>query len=123
MEKGENEEQTARREAFEETGLKNLVLTPRFRKVNIYEMYRGPQKVERHVVFLLAESKNGEITLSDEHTAYEWLDFADAIHRVKFPALRSILGAAAQKLDPSFKWKNSDNPPKKFQLKNPGEVM
>ncbi len=110
VEKGETDEQTARREAFEETGIKNLVFVPHFKKVNIYPMYRGTKKVERHVLYFLAESKSGEVELSAEHIAYEWLDFTSAIHRVKFPALKSILSAAAQKLDPSFKWKPSEKP-------------
>ncbi|MBM3281901.1 MAG: NUDIX domain-containing protein [Candidatus Diapherotrites archaeon] len=109
VEKGETDEETARREAFEETGLKNLVFIPRFKRVNIYTMFRGTKKVERHVLFFLAESKSGEIVLSPEHTAYEWLDFHDAIKRVRFPALKSILAGAAQKLDPEFKWKPSES--------------
>jgi 8-oxo-dGTP pyrophosphatase MutT (NUDIX family) len=108
VEKGETDEETARREAFEETGLKNLVFVPRFKKINIYAMFRGVKKVERHVLFFLAESKTGEVVLSPEHTAYEWLDFHDSIKRVRFPALKSILAAAAQKLDSTFKWKPSD---------------
>lgn len=136
-EKGETEEQTARREAFEETGLKNLVFVPRFREVNIYPMFRGPKRVERHVIFFLAESKAGEVVLSHEHTACEWLDFNDSIKRVRFPALKSILASAAQKLDPSFKWKANENATNQFFnspnargklfkkpfLKNTNEVM
>lgn len=137
VEKGETDEETARREAFEETGLKNLVFVPRFKKINIYTMFRGTQKVERHVLFFLAESKTGDVVLSPEHTAYEWLDFHDSIRRVRFPALKSILAAAAQKLDPSFKWKpseammknnyattgNGGKLSKKPLLKNTNEVM
>lgn len=108
VEKGETDEETARREAFEETGLKNLVFVPRFKKINIYTMFRGVKKVERHVLFFLAESKTGDVVLSPEHTAYEWLDFHDSIKRVRFPALKSILAAAAQRLDSSFKWKPSE---------------
>lgn len=113
-EKGETEEETARREAFEETGLKNLVFVPRFKKINIYPMFRGTKRVERHVIFFLAESKAGEIVLSHEHTAYEWLDFENSIKRVRFPALKSILASAAQELDPSFKWRATENATKHF---------
>ncbi len=114
VEKGETEEETARREAFEETGLKNLVFVPHFRKENIYPMFRGTKRVERHVLFFLAESKTGDIVLSHEHTAFEWLDFNDSIRRVRFPALKSILAAAAQRLDPSFKWKVNEDATKHF---------
>ena len=110
----ETEEETARREAFEETGLKNLVFVPRFRKVNIYPMFRGAKRVERHVIFFLAESKAGDITLSHEHTAFEWLDFDASIKRVRFPALKSILAAASQELEPSFTWKATESATKHF---------
>ena len=114
MEKGETEEETARREAYEETGLKNLVFLPGFRRVNIYPMFRGSRRVERHVIFFLTESKSGEIKLSHEHTTHEWLDFDTAIRRVRFSSLRAILAAAAQRVDPSFKWKASENTAKKL---------
>ncbi len=114
VEKDETEEGTARREAFEETGLKNLVFVPRFKKVNIYPMFRGTSRVERHVLFFLAESKTGEIVLSHEHTSFEWLDFNDSIKRVRFPALRAILASAAQRLDPAFKWKANEDATKHF---------
>jgi 8-oxo-dGTP pyrophosphatase MutT (NUDIX family) len=136
VEKGETDEETARREAFEETGLKNLVFIPRFKRINIYTMFRGTKKVERHVLFFLAESKHGDVVLSPEHTSFEWLDFHDAIRRVRFPALKSILASAAQRLDPEFKWKVSESMlsgtastgehgdwlPKKPLLKNTNEV-
>jgi len=102
MEKGESEEQTARREVFEETGLKNVVFYPRFRRVNIYTMMREQGLVERHVIFFLGESKNGDVVLSDEHSAFEWLSFEDAVQRVKFPALKAIMFAAAKTLEPTF---------------------
>jgi dATP pyrophosphohydrolase len=102
MEKGENEEETARREVFEETGLKNIVFYPKFRRVNVYSMMREHGPIERQVIFFLGESKNGDVVLSDEHNAFEWLTFEEAIHRVKFPALKAILFAAAKTLDPGF---------------------
>ncbi len=110
MEKGESEEQTARREVFEETGLKNVIFYPRFRRVNIYTMMREQGLVERHVIFFLGESKNGDVVLSDEHSAFEWLSFEDAVQRVKFPALKAIMFAAAKTLDPSFTLPNKKNP-------------
>ncbi|MFH0970666.1 MAG: NUDIX domain-containing protein [Candidatus Diapherotrites archaeon] len=102
MEKGENEEQTARREVFEETGLKNIVFYPKFRRVNVYTMMREHGPIERHVIFFLGETKSGDVKLSDEHNAFEWLGFEESIHRVKFPALKAIMFAAAKTIDPGF---------------------
>lgn len=107
VEKGENEYETTRREVFEETGLKNIVFYPNFRHVNKYLMYRGQEQVERHVIFFLAESKSGEVKLSEEHSEFEWLSYDESIQRVRFPALRAILLTAAKKLDPGFKPTNT----------------
>ena len=114
MEKGETEEETARREIFEETGLKNLVFHPTFRKVNKYTMMREHGPIERHVIFFLAESKSGDVVLSDEHSAFEWLSFEASIHRVHFPALKAILFWASKILDPSFQL----SPKKELEKRN-----
>lgn len=108
MEKGENEEQTARREIFEETGLKNLVFLPRFRHVNKYIVFRGKKPLQRHVVFFLGETKSGDVVLSEEHSDFEWLDFRESIQRVKFPALKAILYLAAQRLEPGFTYEEPE---------------
>jgi 8-oxo-dGTP pyrophosphatase MutT (NUDIX family) len=102
VENEETEEETARREIFEETGLSNLRFLPGFRQINHFSLYLGGKKVSKEVVFFLAESKSGNVTLSNEHSAYEWLGFEDAIHRVKFRALKSILVNAAKTLDSKF---------------------
>lgn len=122
MEKGENEEQTARREIFEETGLKNLVFHPTFRRVNKYTMMRENGPIERHVIFFLAESKSGDVVLSDEHSAFEWLSFESSIHRVHFPALKAILFWASKLLDPSFELTpvKKESEPNRSSLKTSG---
>lgn len=102
VERGETEEETARREVFEETGLKNIVFAPHFRKMNRYTMFRGPEEIERQVIFFLAESKSGDVVLSDEHSDFEWLSFDESIQRVRFPTLKAILLAAAKRLEPGF---------------------
>ena len=101
-EKGETEEETARREIFEETGLSNLRFLPGFRQINHFSLYLDGKKVSKEVVFFLAESRAGEVKLSPEHVAYEWLSFEDTIHRVKFRALKSILVHAAKTLQTRF---------------------
>ncbi|MEK6820894.1 MAG: hypothetical protein AABY11_00650, partial [archaeon] len=75
---------------------------PKFRRVNIYTMMREHGPCERHVIFFLGESRSGDVVLSNEHNAFEWLGFEEAIHRVKFPALKAIMYAAAKTLDPAF---------------------
>ncbi|MDP2666809.1 MAG: NUDIX domain-containing protein [Candidatus Diapherotrites archaeon] len=100
MERGENEEQTARREVFEETGLKNIRFLPGFRHVNRYTMYRAGKAIPREVIFFLAESKEGEAIISHEHDAIEWVTLEAAYARVKFRTFKSILRAAARVIHP-----------------------
>lgn len=102
VENQETEEETARREIFEETGLSNLRFLPGFRQINHFSLYMNGKKISKEVVFFLAESKSGDVKLSEEHNAYEWLSFGEAIHRVKFRALKSILLNAAKTLNPKF---------------------
>ncbi len=107
VEAGETEEQTARREVFEESGLANLRFIPKFRKVNRYSLYLHGKSLPVEVVFFLAESTQGEVTLSKEHMEYAWLDFDSALARVRFKTLKLILAEAARIIDPHYKPKNA----------------
>lgn len=106
-EANETEKQAARREVYEETGLKNLRFIPNFRQVNHYSIYTRGRSIKKEGIFFLAESKRGTVQLSPVHVEYAWLDFETAIRRVKFKNLRKILVAAAQRLDSSFEWQES----------------
>lgn len=75
MEVGENEQQTALREVYEETGL----------KVNIYNGYRQVSdyspfgNIKKRVVFFLAESKSDKVRIQrSEIESYVWASFEQA---------------------------------------------
>lgn len=94
-ERGESEEQTARREAREETGLARLRLQKGFRKSIGYEFARNGQRVKKKAVFFLARVPHSTpIRLSREHPQSAWLAIADAKRRLTYESDRRVLEAA-----------------------------
>lgn len=83
IEKGEKEEETVRREVFEETGIKDIKIIPGFKeKEHYFYMLKG-ELVSKDVVFFLAESITDKVKISKEHEGYEWFTFDEAIKKVK----------------------------------------
>lgn len=71
VEKGETELETARREIYEEVGLKELTFIAGFRQEITYSPKPG---VEKLVVFFLAEAHDDKVEyLWDEHHDHKWL--------------------------------------------------
>lgn len=90
----EKEEETLRREAAEEAGLKDLQIIKGFRKTINYFYRKEGETIAKEVIFLLAETKTIEIKISFEHTGYEWLEFGPAMKRVTFSSSKDILKKA-----------------------------
>jgi bis(5'-nucleosidyl)-tetraphosphatase len=65
--KGESDIETAARELFEETGLRNIRYVPGYREVLKYTVNKKDKKLSKEVVFFLGEM-DGEVQLSEEHT-------------------------------------------------------
>ncbi|MFA6490102.1 MAG: NUDIX domain-containing protein [Candidatus Micrarchaeia archaeon] len=98
VEKGETEEETARRETFEETGISELEFVPDFRKTISYSFKRKGRMVPKEVVFFLAKTSAKEVYLSDEHVGYAWLPYLQAAEKVTYENARLILWEAEDKL-------------------------
>lgn len=91
IEKGEEPLQTMVREVREETGIVDLAVVPGFKRKIEYYYRREGRKVHKTVVFFLAETKSEKVTISFEHQAYGWYDFAEALKAVTYPnAIRLI---------------------------------
>lgn len=89
VEKGETEEETARREISEETGLSVGGFIKGFRVVTRYSPAPG---IEKDVVYFLTEA-DGDITLQEcEIADYKWLSYEDAKEAITFDS--SILEKA-----------------------------
>ena len=107
VEKGETEQQAASREILEETGIKIDKFLPNFRKVIEYK-YRKPEGVShKQVIFFLGKAPTKKITLSFEHSGYEWLDFPHSVKRLTFENARNVLREANDFLSKEAKTRGS----------------
>jgi len=99
IKKGESEEEAAKREIFEETGIKDLEFIPGFRESYKY-FFRGykPEN-KRELIFkenviYLAKTRAKKIKLSFEHHNFTWLQFKKAIKKLTFKNSKEILKKA-----------------------------
>ena len=91
VEKGESEEQAAKREIWEETGLRINNFLPNFRRVIEYHYRRSKGLSHKQVIFFLARSDKNDVKISYEHSGYEWLPFEQSVGRLTFDNARNIL--------------------------------
>ena len=110
VEKGESLIEAARREVFEEAGIKDLKFYPEFKK-SIQYFYNAakyhPESQEKKltfkkVVFHLAETSEKEIITSFEHLEGKWLKTEEAEKTLTFKNARTILQEATGFLSQSF---------------------
>lgn len=89
VENGETEQETARREILEETGI-NVTFIDGFRIRESYSFVRGGVRIEKEVIYFLCsfsgqtpcpqESEISEIYLLDYNSAHKKLSFESAKH-------------------------------------------
>jgi len=91
---GEAEEETARREIKEETGLTDLDFKRGFKKKIHFFYKKEGQTISKDVIYLLAETKTKEIKLSYEHDDFAWLPFDGALKKLTFDNEKEVLRAA-----------------------------
>ena len=95
VEGAETEEETARREIREETGLE-VELNTDFRRVITYSPAYG---VSKDVVFFLAEALPGEAVRQESEVAeLYWLPFEEAEKKLSFASDRETLAFAEEAL-------------------------
>ena len=89
VEAGETEHETARREIWEETGLKALTFVDGFRAEISYSPKPG---VEKLVVFFLAQTESDAVEyLWDEHINHAWLPAESITQKLTYPADRDVV--------------------------------
>ena len=91
IEEGEKEEETVKRELFEETGINSLQIHQGFNEKVEYNYYKKNNKVHKIVSYYLAETDQKEIKLSFEHLDYKWSDYEDLMKLITFENSREIL--------------------------------
>lgn len=98
IERGETEEETARREIREETGIKKLDFLPGFRLAHSW-FYRKRFDTKtvlsnKTAILFLAETKTHQVKISSEHIGYQWLSFDKAMKQLTFDNSKKILEKA-----------------------------
>ena len=93
-EQGESEKETVLRELEEETGITRATFIPGFREVIHYFFQRRGHTVYKEVVYYLIETPEEEVHLSDEHVAYRWLSYGEAIEMITFANSKRMVGQA-----------------------------
>lgn len=104
VEQGETDEQTARREVAEETGIKDLKIIAGFKELEKYffrksyglkgEARKKAPWVFKLVVFFIAKTQQKEIKISDEHIGFVWLTYEDAVKKISFKNSKELLKKA-----------------------------
>jgi 8-oxo-dGTP pyrophosphatase MutT (NUDIX family) len=98
LEKGESEHEAAVRETIEETGISDLDFVFGFRERLEYYYMRDGNKMQKEVFFFLARTENDAVSLSSEHTGFEWLPYEAALERLTFDNAKKILMNAEKAL-------------------------
>ena len=94
IEEGEEEEETAKRELFEETGINNMNIKRGFNQKVEYNYYKKNNKVHKIVSYYLAETEQKEVKLSFEHLDYKWVNYDDLMKLITFDNSKDILKKA-----------------------------
>lgn len=94
LETGESGIDAAKREAFEEAGIKDFELIPEFKETIKYFTRREGKFIPKFVALFLAESKTDQVKLSWEHDKYEWLSYNEALERVTLKEMKKALESA-----------------------------
>jgi 8-oxo-dGTP pyrophosphatase MutT (NUDIX family) len=94
IEAGEDPQITAARELQEETGIRDARFVPGFKESMRYFYRKAGEGMLKVVIYFLAETPSGNVTLSDEHAGYLWLPYETALKRLTFKNARDLLTKA-----------------------------
>ena len=94
IEAGENPQTTALRELQEETEIHDARFIPGFKEGMRYFYRKAGEGMLKIVVYFLAETPTGNVTLSSEHSGYVWFPYEEALNRLTFKNARDLLTKA-----------------------------
>ncbi len=96
VEENESEEQAARREILEETGIRasDLEFEMGFNEKIKYFYTREGQTFFKEAVFFLARADARDVRLSREHTGFAWSNYDDALKQLTYESARKVLRKA-----------------------------
>ncbi len=104
IEENEDPIVTTKREIKEETGL-DINIIKGFKERISWVYRREGKSVYKEMICYLAESKTKNVKISKEHDAFEWLDFEEAIKKLKFKNQKELLNKAMNFLKEKLKQK------------------
>ncbi|MBE6083172.1 MAG: NUDIX domain-containing protein [Tissierellaceae bacterium] len=88
MEGSENEEETAKREVYEEVGL-DIKLYKNFRKTVKYLIHNN---IKKQVVYFAGSTKTRNVSiLQREISGYKWLDYEKALNILTYESQKELL--------------------------------
>ena len=99
IEEGEEEEETVKRELFEETGINNLEIHQGFNEKVQYNYYKKNNKVHKIVSYYLAETNQKQVKLSFEHLDHKWSNYEDAMKLITFGNSKEILKKGNERIN------------------------
>ena len=91
-------EDTVVRELKEETGIADARFIDGFREEISYFYKRQGASVYKQVIFYLIEAAAPKVTLSFEHTGFEWLPYEKALEKLTFRNAKNVLKKANEYL-------------------------
>jgi len=94
IEAEEDPQTTAARELQEETGVRDARFIPGFKEGMRYFYRKAGEGMLKVVIYFLAETPTGNVTLSDEHSGSLWLPYEAAQNRLTFKNARNLLTKA-----------------------------
>ncbi len=94
IEKGEELEETARREVAEETGLKDIELISDFKECVKYFFRWRNKNIFKTVTFFLAQTETKEVKISYEHKDFKWLSYEEAIKHLTHKNVKKVIKKA-----------------------------
>jgi 8-oxo-dGTP pyrophosphatase MutT (NUDIX family) len=98
IERGEKPIEAAKREAYEETGIKELEFISGFEKKIQYFYRRQGVTVRKTVIYYLARSRTMDVKLSWEHKGFKWLSYEEALRQITYKSSREVLVEAEEHL-------------------------
>lgn len=98
IDSGESEEQAARREVAEETGLEDLVLHEQLDTIDWYFRFRG-RLIHKYCHYFLFEAPHGRVVPQSEEgiSACRWLDADAALETISYNNARALLQHAVER--------------------------
>jgi len=94
VEKGETQEQAAKREIMEETGIRVDSFILGFKKEIEYYYRRQNNLAHKRVIFFLAVTSETKVRISFEHSGYDWLTYDQLLRRLTFENAKNVLREA-----------------------------